>query len=161
LKRALLIGCGVVVITGLAGVIVVANRSHKQALAAFYHSRPLDSRDSDYAIVTRGVRLGMSPGEVNQRMGRPQNSRTLVTNSESATEPYMAVFYFAHESDRVFGLKLQHPHIAEYYSVFFDPMKHATRMEYLVFDKMGDTQEIDIDLKARTLSEPLKVPWPK
>lgn len=162
MKRAVALSIVAVLLLVIAGATAFTHRSYNQAVLAFRESRPQDSRDSEYAVVTRGVCSGMMLAEVNQRMGRPPNSRTMVTNSGSSAEPYMAVFDFGHEGyGDILGLKWNQVYIKEYYTVFFDPAKRATRIEYLVFDKSGETQRIIADLSSRTLSEPLQVPWSK
>ncbi|MEX2114376.1 MAG: hypothetical protein WD845_14375 [Pirellulales bacterium] len=154
MKYAYLAIAGIVVTLLLIGIAVWNRNSYNDAVEEFYNTRAADARESDYSIVTRGITFGMNPREVNRRMGKPPESRTLTTNSQSEDEPYMAHFQFQHKSDALGGL-LQQVQIAEYYHVFFDPMKRATRIEYLLFDKGGNSQEIIANLEDRTLSEPL------
>lgn len=154
--KRVFIGLGVSLIALICIASTLELRARRVAEQSFRTSRPSALRGGAYGFVTRGVRSGMSFGEVKDIM-QGADFGHLAENNLDGTEPYFAYFDFAYSAKPFPGFNWRKYYISELYTVFFDSEKRVTRMKYHGFCR--GAQDIKVNLQKKTLSEPLRLPW--
>ena len=128
-----------------------------------------ERRVAEVNFVARGITAGMSPKEVDSVLGRPKDGKVLMSvlvenkdygpdKADMGPEPYAAFYGIRHTTLKIPGSNRSLTGLTENFRVYFDDSKRATRLEYEVFQRRGTAQRVQLDLRSRTLSEPLKLP---
>jgi hypothetical protein len=128
-----------------------------------------ERRVAEVNFVARGITAGMSPKEVDSVLGRPKDGEVLFSSQienkdygpdkvDTGPEPYAAIYLIRHATLKIPGSNRSLTGLTENFRVYFDDSERATRLDYEVFQKRGVAQQVQLDLRSRTLSEPLKLP---
>jgi hypothetical protein len=151
----------VVFVVAFACAIVWATISehvaYSSALQALRDSRPPCQHDNDYEFVTRGICIGMSFDEVKDKMPNATDAY-IARDVSNPSGLYFSRFHYSYAGTPLAPFSnWEKVYISEEFTVTYDRDRRVEGMKYRVFDR--GAQIIDVDLRSKRLSEPLRIPF--
>ncbi len=148
---------GLILLLGISAFVGARHWVHELAKADLRASHNVQSTDTDYDFITRGVTAGMTYDEVAARIVYADKATGLNAKPSDAPEPYYATFeYTFRQIKTILGMEVNE-RVSEQYDVYFNDEQRAIRIRYNVYG--NSWERLDVDLVKQTLSEPLEFDW--